>query len=65
MSEVIRSVGVIIQLKDDFAGREEDELYNEAVNFTEELTIDLKPRDQTNYAMLLYSTMKVRLFSMH
>ena len=62
MAQVIRSVGVILQLRDDFTGRQEDELFNEVVHFTEELTIDLQPRDQTNYALLLYSTIKVRLY---
>ncbi|CAB4027011.1 Hypothetical predicted protein [Paramuricea clavata] len=58
MAQVICSVGVILQLRDDFTGHQEDELFNEAVHFTEELIIDVQPRDQTNYALLLHSTMK-------
>ena len=62
IGSVVKSVGILIELRDNFATREDDPLFLEAISTVEEVNIpDI--RAQANYALLLFSTAKVRVAS--
>jgi hypothetical protein len=58
MRDVVKSVDVLIELRDCFAEMKSDPLFQEAIDTVEEVTVpDI--RAHANYALLLYSTAKV------
>ncbi|CAB4035259.1 Hypothetical predicted protein, partial [Paramuricea clavata] len=53
MAQVIRSVGVILQLRDDFTGRQEDELFNEHIQQEENATSDVQFNGNGNKDLMI------------
>ena len=59
MPALLKSIGVIVELANDFASTQDDPLFHEVVNTIEEADLELDMRTQCNYALLLYSTARV------
>ncbi len=55
---LLKSIGVILEIGDDFLHMREDPLFQEVIDTIDEVK-DLDMRTQCNYAVLLYSTAKV------
>ncbi len=62
LPKLIKSVGVVLELGQDFAHSEKDPLFLEAINTIEQVA-QMDMRTQCNYTMLFYSTAKVQYSS--
>ncbi len=58
IERAIDSIGVILELSADFVSMQSDNLFQEVLDMSDELS-DLDMRAQFNYSLLLFSTGKV------
>ena len=58
LTKAVHSVGVLIELRDDFKNMRDDSLFQEINYLLENSQLDM--RSQLNYALLLFSTGKVQ-----
>ncbi len=58
LRNVMKSIGVILELRNAFQQAAGDETYTECIQVIEESDVD--PRSKSNYSLLLFSTAKVR-----
>ena len=60
LPKLMKSIGVIIELHQDFATFQQDNVFKDVASVLEEVQ-GLDIRAKCNYTLLLYSTFKVRL----
>ena len=58
IGDIMKSVGVILELRQNFANCQDDAVFSEVLNIIKEVD-GLDMRTQCNYALVLYSTTKV------
>ncbi|XP_028417637.1 uncharacterized protein LOC114542085 [Dendronephthya gigantea] len=60
LKNLIKSIGILVELHDDFKTiHQDDSLFNEVIDTIGETEIDIDMRAQCNYALLLYTTIKI------